>query len=230
MSDEFPLGEGATLTTAVFGVPVGGVVQVWTDKSTIWHLHDAAGFTDAAGKGTVGRTRIAPGRYREACLFDESTGTLMLQDRHALEHSEEGFQVGGRVFTAEAPSEVFGEPWEDLANAVFRAAVAAFRRGEVIVVEPGGWETSDERYCLIAGINDDGVDRLILETVPAPTGSEVWPPSDDPKGQTISAPASDEAIEGVGTLAIDAVHRWGLAPWDVTITYVVPGEAFPKKD
>lgn len=227
MSGEFPVSDGTTLTTAVFGVPVGGLVQVWTDRPTVWHLADAAAFSDAVGQGTVSRTQIRTGRYREACLFDENTGTLMLEQRGVAEQTDEGYRVGGRVFSAQAPSDVFGDPWDDLRDAIVRTAAKAFARGELIVVEPGGWDDADGRYVLIVAVNDDGVDRIVMETVPTPTGSESWPPADDDdSGQTVSAPATDEALRGAGSLAIDAINRWGVAPWDVTVTYVVPGEAF----
>lgn len=229
MPDDFPLSEGTTLTTAVFGVPVGGLVQVWTDKPTVWRLVDVGGFSDAVGIGSVARTQIGPGRYREVCLFDDENGTVVLQERHFLEASDKGYQVGGRVFQAEPPSEVFGDPWEDLSAAVFHAAARAFDRGELIVVEPGGWDDSDGRYCLIGAFHDGAVDQIVLETSPVPAGSEVWPATDETAGQTISAPVSDDTLRGAGTLAIDAVHRWGLAPWDVTITYVVPPEAFTEQ-
>lgn len=229
MAEDFPLSEGTTLTTATFGVPVGGLVQVWTDQPTVWHLVDAAGFSDAVGVGAVARTRISPGRYREACLFDVETGTLVIQQREVAGHTDAGYQIGGRVFTSEPPSDVFGDPWEDLSAAIFRAAGQAFARGELIVVEPGGWDDSDGRYCLIGAFHDEGADQIVLETAPAPTGSEVWPASDDTTGQTISAPATDDSLRGAGTLAIDAVNRWGVAPWDVTITYVVPAEAFTEQ-
>ncbi|WP_440714098.1 hypothetical protein [Gordonia sp. FQ] len=224
MAEDFPIDEGTTLTTAVFSVPVGGLVQVWTDKSTIWHLHDAEAFSAVVGLGGVARTRIAPGRYREACLFDEDSGTLMLQERHAAEHTADGYQVGGRVFTSEPPSEVAGSPWDDLRDAVARAAGEAFGRGELIVVEPGGWDDSDGRYCLIAAMSGEHGEQIVLETVPVPAGSTVWPATDDTEGQTVSAPITDDALRAAGTLAIDAVNRWGVAPWDVTITYIVPAE------
>lgn len=224
--NDFPLNEGATLSTAVFGVPVGGLVQVWADEPTVWHLNDAAAFADTVGTGSVARTQIGPGRYREAALFDAETGTLMLQERQVSERTDESYQAGGRVFTAEPPSEVVGDPWDDLGRAVFRAAAEAFGRGELIVVEPGGWDDSDGRYCLIAGIHEDGEDRILLETKPAPTGSEVWPATDETEGQTIAAPASEESLNGASTLTVDAVSRWGVAPWDVSLTYIVPAEAF----
>ena len=227
MTDDFPLKKGTTLTTAVLGVPVGGLVQVWADKPTLWRLVDIGGFSDAVGVGAVARTQISPGRYREVCLFDEATGTVVLQERHFLEAAaDQGFQVGGRVFNAEPPSEVFGDPWEDLNVAIFRAAAQAFARHELIVIEPGGWDDSDGRFCLIVAVHDDGADQIILETSPAPSGSELWPPTDQTDHQTISAPASEDSLRGAGALAVEAISRWGVAPWDVTITYVVPSEAF----
>lgn len=225
MSDS-PLGDGAQLTTAVFGVPVGGLIQVWTDKPTVWHLSDPGSFTDIVGSGLIARTQIRPGRYREECLFDEESGTVVLESRHGAAQPESESQVGGRIFTAAPPSEVFGDPWEDLNVAIFRAAAQAFARHELIVVEPGGWDDSDGRFCLIVAVHDDGADQIILETSPAPTGSELWPPTDQSDHQTISAPASEDALRGAGALAVEAISRWGVAPWDVTITYVVPSEAF----
>lgn len=226
MSDRSPLDEGATLTTAVFGVPVGGLIQVWTDKPTIWHLADAEGFAEAVGRGSLSRHRVRAGRYRELCLFDEETGTLMLQERQSVESSADGSRVGGRVFHSKPPSDVFGDPWEDLNSAIFRAAAEAFSRGELIVVEPGGWDDADGRYCLVVAVHDGGADQIILETVPTPTGSQLWPATEETTGQTISAPASEDALRGAGALAVEAISRWGVAPWDITITYVVPEEAF----
>lgn len=226
MSDDAPLGDGVQLTTAVFGVPVGGIVQVWTDKPTIWHLADPGAFADIVGSGLIARTQIRPGRYREECLFDEESGTLVLQDRQSAENDDEGPQIGGRVFTSAPPSEVFGDPWEDLNVAIFRAAAQAFTRHELVVIEPGGWDDSDGRFCLIVAVHDNGADQIILETSPTPSGSELWPPTDDLDHQTVSAPASEDSLRGAGALAVDAISRWGVAPWDVTITYVVPSEAF----
>ncbi|MFT3661848.1 MAG: hypothetical protein QM809_10730 [Gordonia sp. (in: high G+C Gram-positive bacteria)] len=228
MSDT-PQTAGESLPLAVFGVPVGGLVQVWTDEPTLWQLTDADGFGELVATGSIARAEIGPGSYREIARFDAATGALTLETLTATEGAENPESVTSRVFTSQAPQEVTGDPWEDLGRTIFRATAAAFSRGELIVVEPGGRESMGDRYCLIAGIHEDGTDRILLETKPAPTGSEVWPPSDDPEGQTIAAPASEEALNGAVSLALDAINRWEIAPWDVALTYVVPAEAFREE-
>ncbi|MDR2280193.1 MAG: hypothetical protein LBE07_04955 [Gordonia sp. (in: high G+C Gram-positive bacteria)] len=194
-------------TSAVIGVPVAGVVQLWTDAPSIWQVDDFDGFASLVGTGQIARTEIAPRRFREVGLLDEEAGTLT---------------VGDATFTL-TPAEAFdGDFWDSLNASVTRIAADAFGRAEIVVTERGGWETSDAEYCLAGALINDGQPIVLIETAPTPTDNDFWPPSDDPVGQTVTAPLSDESLPGVGVLTMAAVNSWGVAPWDVAVTYLVP--------
>ena len=203
-------GGGMTSTTAVIGVPVAGVVQLWTDEPSIWQVADFDAFTAIVGTGRLARTEVAPRRFRETGMLDETTGTLTVDD--------------GTVF-ALTPAEAFdGDFWDSLNGTVTRVAAEAFGRAEAVVTERGGWTASDTEYCLAGALMSEGEPIVLIETAPTPTDDDFWPPSDDPIGQTVTAPLSEESLPGVGVLTMAAVNGWGVAPWDVVITYVVPDQ------
>ncbi len=200
-------GAAMSSVPAVIGLPVAGVVQLWTDEPSIWRVDDFEQFSALVGTGQLERTEVAPRRFRETGLLDETAGTLTLD---------------GTVFALRPADEFDGDFWDSLNAAVTAIATDAFGRGEIVVTERGGWESSDDEYCLAGALMNDGEPVVLIETAPVPTENAFWPPSDDPVGQTVTAPLSDETLPGIGVLTMAAVNGWGVAPWDVAITYIVP--------
>lgn len=196
-----------TSTTAVIGLPVAGVVQLWTDEPSIWRVAEFDALAELVGTGQIERTEVAPRRFREVGVLDDAAGTLT---------------VDGTVFALEPADAFDGDFWDALNRTVTATAADAFGRGEMIVIERGGWTASDSEYCLAAALVNDGRPIVLIETAPAPSDDDYWPPSDDATGQTVTAPLSEESLPGIGALTMSAVNGWGVAPWDVVATYVVP--------
>ncbi|MEP9395383.1 hypothetical protein ABLE94_24440 [Gordonia sp. VNK1] len=222
--NEFGLTEGAILSTVVLGAPVGGVLQVWGDEPSLWSVCDLDQLAAMVGVGRIARTRIEQGRYREAGFIDDDGTALLLQARVPLETSDEGHRGAATYFALTPATEVFGNPWAELADLISRGAIGAIQRGEILVVEQGGWE-SQPRYCLLAAMGANERIEMVIETAPAPGTSRMWPPAVSGSGQTIRAPFSDDTVGVSGRLAVEAISEWGCAPWDLTFTYVVPSES-----
>lgn len=72
-------------------------------------------------------------------------------------------------------------------------------------------------------VDPNGRQLSTLEVSPPPTGSELWKPhcSAGAKVASVSAPVSEEAIDGAAIYLADAVSGLGLLPWDVALTFGV---------
>ncbi|MFM9376557.1 hypothetical protein [Gordonia sp. VNK21] len=216
------------LLLAVLGIPAGGVVQVWMDdhNAGLYRIPDDDHFAAVIGTGTLTRALMAPGRCREICQLQPSIGLLVLQeDRRANRRTDSGYPAGYGSYQVSPATEVIGDPWKDLSEFIARILEPAFTRGELIAVEPGGWHHDRSApFVLIGATMIDGQTRLVIETQPPVTDSDIWPPSDDPEGPSIAAPLHDGTLRSCGAFAVDAVMRWGVEPWDVTVTYLDPEE------
>jgi hypothetical protein len=95
------------------------------------------------------------------------------------------------------------------------------KNNEFLVVEQGGWDAPNEPFCLFIVVAEKGGLASVIETAPAPLGSEIWEPHIVPGRETnsLSAPANRQTIDVVPILMIDAISRWGLAPWDLALTF-----------
>lgn len=105
----------------------------------------------------------------------------------------------------------------DFLNSVARSAVD---RGEFWVAELGGWDAPEKPYCLFAVLDQGDGPVSLIEAVPAPRGTRFWP--DAPEGQpgnTVTAPADEGSLSGVGVFAGSAIHSWGVGPWDIALTF-----------
>ncbi|MFC9787426.1 hypothetical protein [Rhodococcus sp. NPDC127528] len=224
MTNDVPAGlaVGATLTTAMISPVAGGLVRTWTETdSALWAVDDPAGLTGLLGRGLVARTAVPDNRFREAVLLDAAAGTLVVQNRFA-----DGREVEARAFRLGEPVRPANNPWTDLDDFLSAAAVSAAERGEYCVVELGGWDAPAEPYCFF-GVVDDGGERVsVIEAAPVPRGTGVWPevPDDGRPGTSVSSPASAETVAAAGIFATTAVEAWGVAPWDVALTFGRTGE------
>ncbi|MFD4181039.1 hypothetical protein [Rhodococcus sp. NPDC058514] len=209
---------GATLTTAMISPVAGGLVRTWTDTdSALWSVDDPDGLSELLGRGLIARTSMPDERFREAVLLDAEAGTLLVQGRFP----ESAENIPARVFRLGEPVRPERNPWTDLDHFLAAAAVSAVERGEFWVAELGGWDAPHEPYCFFGVIDDEGERVSVIETAPVPRDTGVWPevPEDGRPGTSVSSPASEDTIAAAGIFAVTAVESWGIAPWDVALTY-----------
>ncbi|MFE3290764.1 hypothetical protein [Rhodococcus sp. NPDC059234] len=224
MTNDVPAGleVGTTLTTAMISPVAGGLVRTWTETaSALWAVDDPAGLADLLGRGLIARTAVPDNRFREAVLLDAVAGTLLVQNRFA-----DGGESDARVFRLGQPVRPENNPWTDLDDFLSAVAVSAAERGEYCVVERGGWDAPAEPYCFFGVVDDSGERVSVIEAAPVPRGTGVWPevPDDGRPGTSVSSPASTETVEAAGIFATTAVEAWGVAPWDVALTFGRMGE------
>lgn len=107
--------------------------------------------------------------------------------------------------------------------ALGEAAKAASARGEFLVVEPGGWESSESHFALFILAQDEATGTLLshVESVPAPrSGIAPWDAVQSGlPGATISAPARLDTVGVVGFALAVAASEWARSPWDLVLTY-----------
>lgn len=156
-------------------------------------------------------------RFREAVLLDAEAGTLLVQGRFP----ESAENIPARVFQLGEPAAPENNPWTDLDEFLSTAAVSAVERGEYWVVELGGWDAPDEPYCFFGVVDDEGERVSVIEAAPVPRGTGVWPevPDDGRPGTSVSSPVTEDTVEAAGIFATTAVEAWGVAPWDVAVTF-----------
>ncbi|MDZ7578037.1 MAG: hypothetical protein U0904_07685 [Candidatus Nanopelagicales bacterium] len=223
MNQEFPLKEGDTATTAMLSLAVGGLVRTWTDSgsSHLWSVAEPDLLTSIQGRGIIERTLREEGRFREAGMLVEETGTLMLTSRFPRPADDGSFQLEGSVLQLSPASEVAGSVDGEVLGLLEQSIRHCLSNDEFLVVENGGWDSPTEPYCLSIVVSD-GEDLVsVVETAPAPRGSDLWDPHIVPgrEGQSLSAPASAENIAAAPLVMMSAISTWGLQPWDLALTF-----------
>jgi hypothetical protein len=210
---------GSEFEVALIGPLVGGIVGLWPPEGEPipWIPDDPAPLASRLGRGLLARAPREEHRSREIVLVSRDRTTVMLAGRTAVGQPADGQVLTGRVADAVPGDE---DMWIDFARWLNGVVLDAAERGEFVVVERAGPFT-DEPYALaFLGPGDDGAGELIhLEAVPAPQGSAVWPPTDDPRGQSISAEATLDAVRVVGILLTEACLGWAESPHGLAVTF-----------
>jgi len=159
---------------------------------------------------------------REVGLFDTQSHLLAVQDRSYPNDPD----TEGALLEAPFEVEVCDEPppSDDIRVAFVMslqdAATAAVTRGEVLVVEPGGWEPAPQRYALARAIRAGDSWVLNVEATPAVKISPRWRDSNDcATSSAMDAPADADALADLGTLLFEAIATWASSPLDVVLTF-----------
>jgi hypothetical protein len=208
----------------LLGPLVNSQLRLWRSdgRAECVRVPEAGRLARLLGRGVVARTDAGPVGSREVGLFDAQTHLLAVQDRSDARNPN-----GERAFL-EAPFEVEAcdEPpaSEDIRVAFVMwlqdAATAAVSRGEVLVVEPGGWESAPERYALARALRADDSWVLNVEATPAVRSSPGWvEPNDGPTGSAMDAAADTHAWADLGPLLFEAIATWASSPLDVVLTF-----------
>lgn len=226
MSDTFPLNEGDTLVVAQLSPCLGGLIRTWTseDGSQLWSLPDPTWLAEHQGTGTIARTLREDRRYREVAMLSRETGALLVQPRFPDKVESDTLQMQAQVLQLAPPAEPADTAAHDLSALLTRATRHCFSSGEFLVVEHGGWDAPQTPFCLFAVLDDNGSPLITIETSPPPNGSEAWDPHIHPGNETagLRAPATPETLEVAPFLMIEAIARWGVAPWDLALTFGTP--------
>jgi hypothetical protein len=201
-------GVGGESETVLLGCLINEHLRLWRSDGRgecVRPLHPSA-LRAFLGRGLAPRTSLEPRRYREIGRLDRA-GVLV---------------VGNRPFAVEKCSEpdVSDSLWGAAAAVLQDAAVNAIARGELLVVEPGGWETGSETFAVCGAKRmPDGEWFLYVEAAPAPTVPS-WPePPEGEPGWGVSAPADEDALSTLGDLLAGAISMWARTPLDVVLTF-----------
>ena len=217
------------LETVVLGTLCQGMLGLWQGSGAheVVEVGDVDLVDGLLGVGRLARTSPEPQRYREVAMLEPGAGTLLLMDRPrpgdlGTAHGAAKAVTVRRITTPDADDDAWSEVGRRWTDALRHAA----GRGELIVVEPGGWEGGSERYALGAVMpGDDGGGWVShVEASPAPAGG-VWGATGE--GTTRRAPVTPGAIDVAGVFLADAVRAWAPSPWSLAVTYVTaPWGAF----
>jgi hypothetical protein len=202
------VGVGGESETVLLGCLIKEHLRLWRSDgraACVGPLHPSA-IQELLGRGRAPRTSLEPGRAREFGRLDRA-GVLV---------------VGNRPFAVEIGSdpEVSEALWTAASEVVRDAAGAAIARGELLVIEPGGWEPAAEKYAACGARKaPTGEWSLYVEASPAPTGPS-WPAAAaGASGWGVTAPADAEALAALGDLLAEAVSMWARSPLDVVLTF-----------
>lgn len=221
-----PVAAGDTFATVQIGLCLGGLVQIFSDAgSSIWSVGDDTQLLEAQCRAYLARTSHGPSSYREAALFNASSGTLLLQPRSPREVGDGQLTMDSMVIQL-APPEEPRESWsEELTKVLARAVESTLSSGAQMRVESGGWNAASAPFCSVELASlADGIPVLYFEASPEPVGARWWSKNVskvDAATVRMTLKANDFGPDQVAMLLRDAMH-WDIGPWDLAVTYVVP--------
>lgn len=223
MTDDLPLRAGDTAVAVQLSPCVGGLVRTWPDGSPplLWSTPDATWLHQRQATGSIGRTLREEQRYREVALLSEATGTLMVQGRFPATADDGEVQLEADLVRLEPAGPPTEHVMDDFRALLTRAVHHCIAHDEFLVVERGGWDAPTEPFCLFVLTAEPEGPVSVIETAPAPIGSEIWGPSivEGRPSQSLSAPAEPDTIDVAAIVMLDAIARWGFAPWDLALTF-----------
>ncbi|WP_433273913.1 hypothetical protein ACQPZF_20315 [Actinosynnema sp. CS-041913] len=210
---------GATITTVVPGIPIGGYLPLWIgEECTFWRMNDPDEVLGLLAHGALARTALAENRFRDLVALDESSSTVILLNRHRSDDGGIAAGVTGltRVSGHEASQGLTQDTLVEAFYWVGRVSAAAAERGECVTVEPGKHEGGlQEPYVMLVVQDYEGQRVAVVQTAPAP-------PADLPMWegkQSMSGPATPESLATGGILAMYAMDTWGVHPLHMCLTF-----------
>ncbi|TXI53375.1 hypothetical protein [Mycolicibacterium mageritense] len=221
MSETFPVKPGDTSTVAQLSLCAGGLVRTWGDRPQLWSVPDDAYLRSMMGTGTLARTVREQNRFREVAMVSEDSSTLWLQGRFPVASGDGVLQVDGSIIELQPAREPSASLYDDVHELLAQAIDHALKNNEYLLVEKGGWDAPNEPFCLFIVIPDGDGYVSIIETAPPPVSSEIWAPHvvAGQDSTTLSAPATRDTVEVAPLIMLDAIGAWGLAPWDLALTF-----------
>lgn len=221
--EDVPVKIGDTFTVAQLSPCVGGLLRTWTDSDSgrLWCVEEADYLRSVQGTGTISRTLREEKRFREVASLCEASGKLMIHSRFPANVTDDSIQLDSNVIQlrpAGAPNE---SVYDDMVSLLKQAVRHAVVNNEFLIIEQGGWDAPVEPFCL-QFVHARGEDFIVsVQTSPPPHDSDMWRPHIVP-GQpsvSVSAPADEHTVGVAPLLMMEAISRWGLAPWDLALTF-----------
>jgi hypothetical protein len=192
--------------SVLLGCLLGEHLRVWRSngRPACLIVADPDELRAALARGVAPRTSLQPGRFREAGRLAPS-GVLRINHELAVEVAKEPRRSKAL--------------WATATTMLQAAAAAAIERGEFLVVEPGGWDTTTEPYVRAGARRIEDEWTLYAEALPSPTASS-WPePREGHAGWGLSAPAEPDTLAALGGLLADAAQAWARTPFDMMLTF-----------
>lgn len=202
---------------------VGGLLRTWSDDGAarLWSLPSDSWLRAAQATGGIGRTAGADGRFREQAMLSAGGNTLAVAPRFPVRAADGALTMETQLVQLAEPRRPSRSTHEDFRELLAQAVRHCAGTDEFLIVERGGPDAPGEPFCLFAVLPEGEAAVTVVQTAPAPLGSELWDPWIDPthRAQTISAPAAPDTLALVPMLMIEAIGRWGLDPWDLAFTF-----------
>jgi len=219
-----PVKAGGVMHTVLIGLPIGGFVPLWHNKSvSYWRMSDPDAVRARLGVGIESRTEIDNRRFREAGMFSPDRQTLFLMDRY---RDETGNLGGATTQLIPATEEEAFRAANDRAMSDFYSwigdvVVAAGERGEYVAIEAGGWQVPVTPVVLIMLRTDGREWHSVVETSPVPVGAPVWRDQQPVGGDTqlLASPATDRTMRAAGLLTRFAVATWPVHPFQLGLSF-----------
>lgn len=219
-----PAQPGDVLQTVLVGLPLAGYLPLWQESGvTFWRMKDPEAVRTRLGAGLESRSEVDTRRYREAAMFNPSTGTLFLMDRFR----DESGHLGGtstqleQATEEEAHAAVTDGAVSELYVWLGEVVLASVRRGEFVAVESGGWDVPVRPVVLMMVRTDGREWHSVVETSPVPVGAPVWRDQQPVEGDTqvLASPATDQTVRASGLLTRFAVATWGVHPFQLGLSF-----------
>lgn len=221
-----PVEAGDIASTAMLSPCVGGLMRTWTESGAtqLWSVPNAEFLLANQGTGVLSRTCRTEGTFQEAGMLVEGRHTLMLRQRFPSKQDADGtMSIPGYMISLEPPREPAESAFDDFIQLLTQAMTHAQAAGEALIVAIGGWEPPPGPYCLFMETEQQGVRMNNFQTAPPPEGSEwLWSSAGalvEGSRATLRLPAGPQTLEQGPWLMMDAIYRWGLAPWDLTLSF-----------
>lgn len=207
---------GGPLMTAICGVPVAGYVALQIGERTTYWKTLGNDLQRRLARGTLGRSPLSDGRFREMVMVDEQSGNALMMDRFMTDGASLGVQLNlQQVSREEAYAAVTREALEEAYRWVGRMIEVASGRNEYLTLEPIVHQGERvEPFAMMATQHHEGEDIVLVSCAPAP--SENTPFKGGPGMNAVISPA---AFRGIGVLAMQAMLEWGPHPLDMAITF-----------
>jgi hypothetical protein len=220
---------GDVASTVILSPCVGGLIRTWTESGStqLWSVPSAGFVLANQGTGVLGRTSRQEGSFQESGMLVADRQTLMLRERFPTEQDADGtMRIPGYMVNLEPAREPLESTFDDFVQLLTQAMGHSQAASEALVVELGGWDVKPGPYCLFVETEEQGVRINSFQTAPAPVGSVPWSSPAvvvGEAGSSLRLPAGSETLEQGPWVMMDAIYRWGLAPWDLTLSFAPIG-------
>lgn len=225
-----PVAAGDNFITAQLGLCLGGQVQLYTEAgASLWSTGEDSTLFEAQCRAFLARTPQGEEGFREACLFNAATGTLLLQPRFPDTSETDG--EGALSFDVApvqlAPPAGARDSWSnDLQTLLARAVGHTLGGGGQLRIEAGGWGSSPAPFCSVEiAFSEDHTPLLYLEASPVPGRSRWWKERMSAINESTArlvVHAKDFNPDQAALLVRDALDWEDVSPWDLVLTYREP--------